>query len=248
MKVDLTGRVALVTGAAGGIGRAVAETLAANGATVIATDRNPDEGQLRLDVTNRREIGAVIAGLMARHGALDILVNNAGLGAGPGDRLDISAATDKHWTRVLDVDLTGVFRVTRAASIPMIAARSGRIVNIASVVGLVPTRLQSAHVAAKAAVVNLTRSMALELAPHGILVNAVAPGATATWRASAHDPTSDEATSRARLLAHIPLGRPAEPREVANAALFLVAPASSYVTGHILVVDGGWTAGYARDF
>ncbi len=131
MKVDLAGRVALVTGAARGIGRAIADVLAENGATVIATDRVPDEGMMRLDVTDQREIDAVIAEIMARHGRLDILVNNAGIGTGPTDRLDISAASDEHWNRVLDVDLTGVFRMSRAASPPMIAARSGRIVNIA---------------------------------------------------------------------------------------------------------------------
>ncbi len=250
MKVDLTGRVALVTGAARGIGRAIAELLAENAATVIATDRDPDGAMPRLDVTDQAAIDATLAQILARHGRLDILVNNAGIGTGPADRLDIAAATDAHWHRVLDVDLTGVFRMSRAAAAPMMAAKSGRIVNIASVVGLVPLRLQSAYVAAKAGVVNLTRSMALELGPHGILVNAVAPGATATdtWRDWIDDAANDQQALRGRLLSHIPLGRAAEPREIAQAVLFLAAPASSYVTGHILTVDGGWTAGYARDF
>jgi len=250
MKVDLAGRVALVTGAARGIGRAIADKLAENGATVVATDRDPVEGVVRLDVTEQAEIEATMAGIMARHGRLDILVNNAGIGTGPADRVDIAHATDAQWARVLDVDLTGVFRMSRAAVAPMIAAGSGRIVNIASVVGLVPLRLQSAYVAAKAGVVNLTRSMALELARHNILVNAVAPGSTATetWREWIDDATSDQQALHGRLLSHIPLGRPAEPREIAHAALFLAAPASSYITGHILVVDGGWTAGFARDF
>jgi len=242
--------VALVTGAARGIGRAIADLLAENGATVIATDRDAGEGVLRLDVTAQPDIDAAMAHVMAVHGRLDILVNNAGIGTGPADRVDIAHASDAHWNRVLDVDLTAVFRMSRAASAPMIAARSGRIANIASVVGLVPLRLQSAYVAAKAGVVNLTRCMALELAPHGILVNAIAPGATATdtWRDWIDDATSDQQALHARLLSHIPLGRPAEPREIAQAALFLAAPASSYATGHILVVDGGWTAGFARDF
>lgn len=250
MKVDLAGRVALVTGAARGIGRAIADKLAENGATVVATDRDPVEGVLRLDVTEQAEIEAIMAGIMARHGRLDILINNAGIGTGPADRVDIAHVTDAQWARVLDVDLTGVFRMSRAAAAPMIAAGSGRIVNIASVVGLVPLRLQSAYVAAKAGVVNLTRSMALELARHNILVNAVAPGSTATetWREWIDDATSDQQALHGRLLSHIPLGRPAEPREIAHAALFLAAPSSSYITGHILVVDGGWTAGFARDF
>jgi NAD(P)-dependent dehydrogenase (short-subunit alcohol dehydrogenase family) len=155
---------------------------------------------------------------------------------------------------MLAVDLTGLFLVSRAAIPFMKVARSSgttsRIINIASVLGLVPMRLQSPYVAAKAAVVNLTRSMALELAPDGILVNGIAPGSTATegWHRWIDDKSSSAAELHARLMSHIPLARPASTQEIAHAALFLAAPESSYITGHVLPVDGGWTAGFARDF
>lgn len=250
MRVDLDGRVALVTGASCGIGRVIADLLAENGARVAYTDRDactaPDGHLgLRLDVTRPAEIDSAVASVLQRFGQLDILVNSAGVS--PAERAGIDQASPEAWDRVLGVNLTGVFRMSRAAAAPMIAQRSGRIVNIASVAGLVAMRQQGAYAAAMAGVVNLTRSMALELAGHGILVNAVAPGSTETetWT---RDPGSDERGLYDRLLSHIPLGRPAKPREVGNAALFLVAPESSYVTGHVLTVDGGWTAGYIRDF
>ncbi len=253
MRVDLEGRVALVTGAARGIGRVIADLLAENGARVVYTDRDacaaPDGHlALRLDVTRPAEIDSAVAAVLQRFGRLDILINNAGIGL--AERAGIGQASSEAWDQVLGVNLTGVFRMGRAAAAPMIAQRSGRIVNIASVVGLVALRQQGAYAAAKAGVVNLTRSMALELAGHDILVNAVAPGSTETevWRDWARDPGIDERGLYARLLSHIPLGRPAQPREIGNAVLFLVAPESSYVTGHVLTVDGGWTAGYARDF
>jgi NAD(P)-dependent dehydrogenase (short-subunit alcohol dehydrogenase family) len=259
MRVDMSGKVALVTGAARGIGQAIADRLALEGAEVVYTDI--DEAGARaasgdrhmaahLDVSDAWEIDAVLAAILTRHGKLDILVNNAGIGTGPEDRAEIQDVSVAQWKRVLRVDLTGVFLVSRAAVKPMIAQKSGRVINIASVAGLVPMRLQSAYIAAKAGVANLTRSMALELAHHGILVNAVAPGSTATdtWRTGIDESSSEPRSLYTRLLSHIPLGRAARLEEIAHAALFLAAPASSYITGHVLTVDGGWTAGYSRDF
>ncbi len=132
----------------------------------------------------------------------------------------------------------------------MLGSGGGRIVNISSIAGLVPLRLQSAFVAAKAGVANLTRSMAIELGSKGILVNCVAPGSTLTRGTEAlfYGPDGAYTEKAASLLAHIPLGRPGTTAEIANAVLFLVAPESSYVNGAVLVVDGGWTAGYVRDW
>ncbi|APW61263.1 SDR family NAD(P)-dependent oxidoreductase [Paludisphaera borealis] len=262
MKVDLSGKVAMVTGAARGIGLAIADLLAANGARVVYSDvdgdgaalaaqRSPDAGaQARtLDVTDAARVREIVDEIARSAGRLDILVNNAGVNT-LKHRVTIDEFPREEWDRILDVDLNGVFNMSQAAAKLMKAQRSGRIINIASIAGLVPLRLQSPFVAAKAAVVNLTRAMALELGPHGILVNAVAPGSTLTDGTKAlfygEDGTFKDSVKQ--LIAHIPLGRPAQPEEIANAVLFLAAPESSYVHGHILTVDGGWTAGYTREF
>jgi 3-oxoacyl-[acyl-carrier protein] reductase len=261
MKVDLQGKVALVTGAGQGIGLAIADTLSANGATVAYTDRNVAAAEAAakrvnsplgfgLDVTEPQQVEDGVARVVRELGRLDILINNAGMGVPAAERKTIDEFDPATWDRLLKVDLGGVFLMSRAGSAAMVKQKSGRIINIASVLGLVPMRLQSPYVAAKSAVVNLTRSMALELAPHGILVNAVAPGSTATedWKRWIHDKGSEAQDLHAKLMSHIPLARPATTQEIANAALFLAAPESSYITGHILTVDGGWTAGFARDF
>jgi len=260
MKVDLAGKVALVTGAARGIGKAIADTLAANQARVVYTDidpatatesasKTPGSSAMAMDVTDGAEVERVIAEVVQRFDRLDIVVNNAGVNT-LEHRVTIDQFPREEWDRIVNVDLTGLFLVSRSAARVMRLQGTGRIINIASVAGLVPLRLQSAFVAAKAAVINLTRSMALELGPHGILVNAIAPGSILTegTRKLFYGADGKFKGSVQQMLAHIPLGRPGQPEEVAQAALFLAAPESSYVNGHILTVDGGWTAGYTREF
>ena len=259
MKCDLTGQVSLVTGAARGIGQAIADRFAANGATVVYTDvdaavdaaaaRSPGARALRMDVTRGEEVRAVIEQVVAELGRLDVVVNNAGVNT-LAHRVPIDQFPREEWDRLLSVDLTGVYEVSRCAARVMRSRASGRIINIASIAGLVPLRLQCAFVAAKAGVVNLTRAMALELGPHGILVNGIAPGSTLTdgTRKLFYGEGGKFRDAVQRMLDHVPLGRPATTDEIAVAALFLADPENSYMNGHVLTVDGGWTAGYARDF
>ncbi len=260
MQVDLSGQVALVTGAARGIGKAIADAMAENGARVFYTDIDgaeaassasawPSAVAAEMDVTNERQIQQVMDGIVRECGRIDVLVNNAGVNT-LAHRVPIDQFPREEWDRIVGVDLTGLYLVSKAAVTVMRAQRSGRIINIASIAGLVPLRLQSAFVAAKAAVVNLTRSMAIELGADGILVNAIAPGSILTegTKRLFYGEDGKFRDSVTRLLAHIPLGRPGTVDEVAHAALFLAAPESSYINGAVLTVDGGWTAGYARDF
>ena len=260
MKCDLTGTVSLVTGAARGIGQAIADRLAANGSRVVYTDivaaeaaaaaaRSPGALGLALNVTRPDEIDAALKQVLAQCGRLDILVNNAGVNT-LAHRVPIDQFPREEWDRILAVDLTGVYEVSRAAARVMVAQKSGRIINIASIAGLVPLRLQCAFVAAKAGVVNLTRAMALELGPHGVLVNGIAPGSTLTegTRKLFYGEDGSFRHSVQRMLDHIPLGRPGNVDEIAVAALFLADPENSYMNGHVLTVDGGWTAGYSREF
>ena len=250
MKVDLTNKVALVTGAARGIGEEIAKQFAANGARVVRTDRDAGGDVLPMDVTNPAQVQSVIDRVVREHGRLDILVNNAGINT-IRNRVNIDQYVPEDWDKILSVDLTGVFTVTRAGCAPMIKQKSGRIINIASVMGVVGARLQCAFTAAKAGVINLTRSTALELAPHGILVNCVAPGSTLTDATRQLFYSQDAAMKdRAeRMLSHVPLARPGTVEEIAHTVLFFAAPESGYITGQTLCVDGGWTAGgFFRDF
>jgi 3-oxoacyl-[acyl-carrier protein] reductase len=260
MRSDLSGKVSLVTGAARGIGQAIADRLAANGSRVVFTDidaegacaaasRSPGAMGLALDVTKPEQIALVIDEVVGNWGSLDIVVNNAGVNS-LVHRVTIDEYPRSEWDRILAVDLTGLYEVSKASAEVMRRQRGGRIINIASIAGLIPLRLQCAFVAAKAGVVNLTRAMALELGPHGILVNGIAPGSTLTdgTRQLFYGQDGSFRAHVQRMLDHVPLGRPGNPDEIAVAALFLADPENSYMNGHILVVDGGWTAGYARDF
>jgi 3-oxoacyl-[acyl-carrier protein] reductase len=260
MKCDLTGKVSLVTGAARGIGQAIANHFAANGSTVYYTDLDAGEARsaashapngrgLRLDVTRPTEIASAVQQIVSESGRLDILVNNAGVNT-LAHRVTIDQFPREEWDRILAVDLTGLYEMSKAGAAVMRTQKSGRIINIASIAGLVPLRLQCPFVAAKAGVINLTKAMALELGPHGILVNGIAPGSTLTegTRKLFYGDDGLFRESAQRMLDHIPLGRPGTVDEIAIAALFLADPENSYMNGHILTVDGGWTAGYAREF
>jgi NAD(P)-dependent dehydrogenase (short-subunit alcohol dehydrogenase family) len=263
MKVDLQGRVALVTGAGQNIGKAIALALAENGAWLAVNDINPSceetAKEIRrrggtakaflADVSDARAVDALAAGIEQEWGKIDILVNNAAVFVGSMEkRFPIHAFLDEDWERILRVDLNGVFYCSRAVSAEMVKRRRGVIINIASVAGLVPLRLQSAYDVAKAGVVNLTRCQAVEVGQYGVRVNAIAPGSTLTdgTRQMFYNPAAQKFAES--LLSHVPLGRPGETSDIAHAAVYLASDEASYVTGHVLVVDGGWTAGFVRDW
>jgi NAD(P)-dependent dehydrogenase (short-subunit alcohol dehydrogenase family) len=260
MKVDLSGQVALVTGAARNIGKSIADVYALNGARVVYADVLLDEAAaaasahpgckaVEMDVTDEPQVEAVIARVAAEFGRLDILVNNAGTNTWK-HRVPIDQFPREEWDRLINVDLNGLYFVSKAAAGVMLSQESGRIINIASVLGLVPARLQCAYIAAKGGVVTLTKAMALELAPRGVLVNAIAPGSILTegTRQLFYGKDGQFSDKMQQMLAHIPLGRPGKSEDIAYAALYLAAPESGYVNGHVLTVDGGWTAGYIREF
>jgi NAD(P)-dependent dehydrogenase (short-subunit alcohol dehydrogenase family) len=244
---SITGRTALVTGGAKGIGRACAEALAVAGAKVIIADM--DEAAARktaqdlggeaitLDVTSKADVDRVAAEVTKRHGALDILVNNAGI-VQNGSSESVAA---EDWHRVIDVNLNGVFYCAQAFGKEMVKAGKGSIVSISSICGSVTVfpQPQASYNASKAAVNLLTKSLAVEWAQKGVRVNAVAPGYTATELTLAGRSKPEWFETWMRMT---PMGRLGEPREVANAVLFLASDAASYITGTVLMVDGGYTA------
>jgi 3-oxoacyl-[acyl-carrier protein] reductase len=241
----LAGQVAIVTGAARGLGRAIAETLSGAGATVACVDVNAETLAqtveaiqaaggtalgLTCDVTSSQRVGEVVDEVVKTFGRLDILVNNAGI---TRDNL-LLRMKDDQWDAVLAVNLRGTFLFTRAAARPMIKARRGRIINIASVSGLMGNPGQANYSASKAGVIGLTRTVAKELAERQVTVNAVAPGFIATEMTAALGSNVLEEVKR-----QTPLGRLGQPRDVAEAVLFLASEEASFITGQVLAVDGG---------
>jgi len=229
----LDGRAALITGGASGIGAATAQLFAEEGAVVGILDRKVEPGERRYEA-DVRDAAAVqqVVDTFARDAArLDIVVNNAG----SGDLRPLHTVDDKLWHRIVDVNLTGTFNGMRAAIPHMVAAGAGTIVNNASLSGLMPTRNEAAYSAAKAGVIALTKSGALEYGP-AVRVNCVAPGHVRTPLTSAFDAMPEVFEPVAHAL---PLKRMGEADEIARVILFLASDASSYVTGQTIVVDGG---------
>ena len=231
----MNGKVAVVTGAAGGIGQAVVRTLAEHGATVVGVDVDGSADH-RCDVGDEREVTPVFDAIAAAHGGIDILVNNAGVSPKRGHRrIPALELTQEEWERVLRVNLTGAFNCSRAAAIHMVARGGGAIVNVTSVTRHIWTATPSAaYVASKAGLDGLTRALAMELIPHGIRVNAVAPGRVRTAMTDASGSEITALTEQA-----VPLKRLAEPTEIAAAVHFLASDAASYMVGATLDVSGG---------
>jgi 2-deoxy-D-gluconate 3-dehydrogenase len=246
---SLEGRRALVTGASRGLGAAIAAGLAEAGADVAVHGHatSTEATCARVRAAGRRTLALagdlgdpavpdrLVQETVAGLGALDVLVNNAGLIR----RAPAAHTTDEDWETVLQVDLGSVFRLCRAAGRHMLERGSGKIVNIASLLSFQGGIRVPAYTAAKSAVAGLTRALGNEWAPRGIGVNAIAPGYMVTDNTEAL--RSDPERSR-QILERIPAGRWGEPRDIVGAAVFLASPASDYVSGHVLVVDGGWMA------
>ncbi|XQA68524.1 3-oxoacyl-ACP reductase FabG [Xanthomonas sacchari] len=243
MSKPLQGEIALVTGASRGIGAAIADELAAQGATVIGTATSDAGAQAigarlaahgghgrALDVTDGAAVDALIEAIAKEFGPVSILVNNAGI---TRDNL-LMRMKDEDWQEILDTNLTSVFRTSKAVLRGMMKARKGRIVNIASVVGVIGNPGQANYAAAKAGIIAFSKSMAKEIGSRGITVNVVAPGFIDTDMTKALPEAQ-----RASLMQQIALGQFGQPSDIANAVAFLAGPGAGYITGETLHVNGG---------
>ncbi|MDR2702264.1 MAG: 3-oxoacyl-[acyl-carrier-protein] reductase [Spirochaetaceae bacterium] len=241
--MDLTGKKALITGAGRGIGKTIADTFSANGAEIWSLDiREPDDLQERVskaggklhwisaDLGKTTEVEAVIENALKDSGGFDILVNNAGI---TKDNLSFRMSIED-WQKVLDINLTAAFLITRTVGRDMIRKRAGSIINMASVVGIHGNGGQANYAASKAGLIAMTKSMAHEMASRGVRVNAIAPGFIETDMTAA---MPEDAKNK--MLDVIPLKRPGKQEDVAKAALFFASELSSYITGQVLPVDGG---------
>lgn len=233
---DLNGKVAIVTGGASGIGASTVEVLRGAGATVVAWDLNEAPGVVGADITSTASVEAAAAAALAEHGRVDILVNCAGIITANLPAQDVDA---DDFRRTYDVNVVGSFNTSKALYAALKASGAGAIVNVASQAALVSLPDQSAYSASKGAVAALTRSLAIDWAPDNIRVNAVCPGFTLTPMAKQQmTPELDAAVSR-----RVPLGRMFEPEEIGQTIAYLASSWASAVTGVVMAVDGGWTAG-----
>ncbi len=249
----IEGKVAIITGTGSGIGQASALALAAAGAKIILTElpgrtdaaeatastARADYGVetlvMPLDVTNLGQIDELVTCAVARFGQIDILVNNAGINI-PKLAFDV---TEADWDLILDINLKGLFFTTQAVGRVMAEQKRGKIISIASQMGVVGYTKRAAYCSSKAGVVNLTRVLAFEWAQYGIRVNAIGPTFVETPLTR---PMFEDEAFRQDVLSRIPLGQLAQPQDIASAVVFLASPASDMITGQTLLVDGGWTA------
>ncbi len=246
---DLTGQIALVTGASRGIGEAIARTLAANGAHVVVSSRKQEGCEavaasireaggsaeaLACHIGEMEQIEGLFRALDAEHGRLDLLVNNAATNPHFGPIVDTPLDA---FQKTVDVNIRGYFFMSQAAAKLMAKGGGGSIVNVASINGVIPGPLQGVYSITKAAVISMTKAFARECAPQGIRVNALLPGLTDTKFAAA---LTRNPVVLDKVLPHVPMGRVAQPDEMAGAVLYLVSPAASYTTGVALNVDGGY--------
>jgi NAD(P)-dependent dehydrogenase (short-subunit alcohol dehydrogenase family) len=235
---EFSGLTAVVTGGASGIGAAAAAIMADRGAEVAVLDLNPDDAKhgFRCDVANDDEVRAAIAAVAERFGGIDVLVNNAGIGA----QGDVAANDDTEWHRVLDVNVVGMARVTRAALPHLRRSNAAAVVNTCSIAAWAGLPARVLYSASKGAVLALTLAMAADHLDDGIRINCVCPGTADTpWVGRLLDSAADPAAERAALQARQPMGRLVTAEEVANAIAYLASPLSGSTTGTALAVDGG---------
>lgn len=248
---DLKDRIAIVTGGSRGIGKATAELLSHYGAKIVIADILEEESvntaneitkkggeaiAIKTDVSNKKDIENLIDATIKKFGRVDILVNNAGIyKAAPTEEV-----SEEEWARVLDINLKGYFLCAQVVGREMIKQKYGRIVNISSIAGLSGFSNSAAYCASKAAIILLTKTLAIDWAKYNIRVNAICPGVIKT---AMTDPLLKDTGFQEMIKQRVPLSREGKPEEIAAGVLFLVSDASSYMTGHAMIIDGGWTAG-----
>lgn len=259
--INFRDKVVLITGSNKGIGKTIASSFAENGAKVVINGRDENAGKetlkeikkscqdaffIKADVSDYIQVKNMVKKVIEKFGKIDVLINNAGIGTPSNDRKDVFDFDIKVWKKIISVDLDGVFYCTKEVSGFMKEQCSGKIINISSIVGLVPLRLQCAYAAAKAGVINFSKAVALELAPFNINVNCIAPGTIATGETKKLFYSDKNKVKK--ILRNIPMNKPGTTKDVANLSLYLASEDAKYITGSVIPVDGGWICGFSREW